>query len=284
MVENSRPPRRIVTWCEPSPCCRTHSPPTSARSSRTGATQKACPRIPWRHSARAVISSASPRNARPGILETFLPMPNSPVKPYLAFDSGAQSGRAVLARLQSGILTTEEIHRFPNDPVEYGGALHWDMPRLWFEVRSALSRLGEVELAGIGVDAWGVDYALLGERGELLQNPYHYRDRRTEGVMEEVLRIGGREEIYQATGIQFMPLNTLYQLFAAQRQTPKMLEAAKCLLTIPDLFNYWLTGNAVCEFASAPAPHVADPLQRAWAAGVMQRLELPVQLAPPIVE
>src|ERR1700681_3550386 len=136
-------------------------------------------------------------------------------KPYLAFDFGAQSGRAVLAHLQSGILTTEEVHRFANEPVEYGGSLHWDVPRLWFEVRHALSRLGEVALAGIGVDAWGVDYALLGERGELLQNPYHYRDPRTNGVMQEVFGKVAREEIYWATGIQFRPINTLYQLYAA---------------------------------------------------------------------
>ena len=209
-------------------------------------------------------------------------MPKS--KPYLAFDFGAESGRAVLAHLQSGILTTKEVHRFPNEPVEYGGSLHWDAPRLWFEVRKALARLGEAELAGIGVDAWGVDYALLGERGELLHNPYHYRDRRTERVMEEVFRKVAREEIYQATGIQFMPINTLYQLFAARRQTPKMVEAAKYLLTIPDLFNYWLTGNAVCEFTNATTTQMVDPVKRAWAAGLMQRLELPVHLPAPIVE
>ncbi len=205
-------------------------------------------------------------------------------KPYLAFDFGAQSGRAVLAHLQSGILTTEEVHRFANEPVEYGGSLHWDVPRLWFEVRNALSRLDEVELAGIGVDAWGVDYALLGERGELLQNPYHYRDPRTEGVMEEILKRVDKGEIYQATGIQFMPINTLYQLFAARRQTPKLLEAAKYLLTIPDLFNYWLTGNAVCEFTNATTTQMVDPLKRAWAVGLMQRLELPAHLPAPIVE
>lgn len=205
-------------------------------------------------------------------------------KPYLAFDFGAESGRAVLAHLQSGILTTKEVHRFPNEPVEYGGSLHWDAPRLWFEARKALAQLGEVELAGIGVDAWGVDYALLGEGGELLQNPYHYRDRRTEGIMEEVFNKVGREEIYQATGIQFMPINTLYQLFAARRQAPKMLEAAKYLLTIPDLFNYWLTGNAVCEFTNATTTQMVDPVKRAWAAGLMQRLELPVHLPAPIVE
>jgi len=109
-------------------------------------------------------------------------------KPYLAFDFGAESGRAVLARLQSGVLTTEEVHRFANQPVEYGGSLHWDAPRLWFEVRKALSFVDQLELSGIGVDAWGVDYALLDEGGELIQNPYHYRDRRTQNVMEEVFR------------------------------------------------------------------------------------------------
>ncbi len=205
-------------------------------------------------------------------------------KPYLAFDFGAQSGRAVLAHLQSGILTTEEVHRFPNEPVEYGGSLHWDVPRLWFEVRRALSRLGEVELAGIGVDAWGVDYALLGEGGELLENPYHYRNRRTEGVMEEVLRTVGKEEIYKATGIQFMPINTLYQLVAAVRQTPKLVSAAKHLLTIPDLFHYWLTGNAVCEFTNATTTQMVDATKRAWAVGLMQRLDLPANLPAPIVE
>jgi rhamnulokinase len=205
-------------------------------------------------------------------------------KPYLAFDFGAESGRAVLAHLQSGILTTEELHRFPNQPVEYGGALHWDVARLWLEVRRAFSQVEKVELAGIGVDAWGVDYALLGERGDLLENPYHYRDRRTEGVMEDVLKKVVKSEIYAATGIQFMPINTLYQLFAAQRRTPKLLAAAKYLVTIPDLFNYWMTGNAVCEFTNATTTQMVDPVKRNWATGLMQRLELPAHLPGPIVE
>ncbi|HEY4903564.1 MAG TPA: rhamnulokinase family protein [Candidatus Sulfotelmatobacter sp.] len=212
-------------------------------------------------------------------------MPKSThAKPYLAFDLGAESGRAVLAHLRSGILTTEEIHRFPNETMEYGGSLRWDVARLWFEMRKALARMEEVELAGIGVDAWGVDYALLGERGELLENPYHYRDRRTEGVLEEVLRKVAKEEIYQATGIQFMPINTLYQLFAAQRQNPNLLAAAKYLLTIPDLFNYWLTGNAVCEFTNATTTQMVDPVKRAWATSLIERLELPAHLPAPIVE
>ena len=211
-------------------------------------------------------------------------MPSGASKHYLAFDFGAESGRAVLARLQSGVLTTEEIHRFPNQPVEYGGSLHWDAPRLWFEVRKALGSVDSSRLSGIGVDAWGVDYALLGERGELLQNPYHYRDRRTQNVMEEVFRRVPKEEIYQETGIQFMPINTLYQLFAAQRDTPSILSAAKHFLTIPDLFHYWLTGNPVCEFTNASTTQLVDPRRRMWATDLFGRLGLRSDLPAPIVE
>jgi len=208
----------------------------------------------------------------------------SDVKSYVAFDLGAESGRAVLARLQSGILTIAEVHRFRNEPVEYGGSLHWDAPRLWLEVRKALAAVEPKPLAGIGVDAWGVDYALLGERGELLQNPYHYRDRRTHRVMEEVFRRVSKEEIYRATGIQFMPINTLYQLFAAQRDTPSIVAAARQLVTIPDLFNYWLTGNAVCEFTNATTTQLVDPVRRIWATDIMQRLGLPSELPARIIE
>ncbi|HKU27241.1 MAG TPA: FGGY family carbohydrate kinase, partial [Candidatus Sulfotelmatobacter sp.] len=183
----------------------------------------------------------------------------------MALDLGAESGRAFLGRLQAGILTIEEVHRFQNEPVEYGGSLHWDIPRLWMEVRKALNAVAHLPLAGIGVDAWGVDYALLGERGEVLQNPYHYRDRRTHGVMEEVFRKIPKGEIYGATGIQFMPINTLFQLFAAQRDTPGIVSTAKQLLTIPDLFNFWLTGISVCEFTNATTTQLVDPVRRNWA-------------------
>jgi rhamnulokinase len=205
-------------------------------------------------------------------------------KPYLAFDFGAESGRAVLARLHSGVITTEEVHRFPNEPVEYAGSLHWDVARLWLEVRRALVKVEETELAGIGVDAWGVDYALLGERGELLQNPYHYRDRRTHGVMEEVFRKVPKEQIYSETGIQFMPINTVYQLYASQRDTPRILRAAEHMVTIPDLFHYWLTGKAVCEFTNATTTQLVNATTRAWATRLMQRLDLPAHLPAPIVE
>ena len=209
---------------------------------------------------------------------------NNHGKAYLAFDLGAESGRAVLAHLRSGVLKIEEIHRFPNKPIECDGSLHWDVRSLWFEMRQALTRLEKVELESIGVDAWGVDYALLGERGELLQDPYHYRDRRTAGVMEEVIRKLPKHEIYQATGIQFMRINTLYQLFAARRADPKLFEAAKQLITIPDLFHYWLSGSAVCEFTNATTTQMIDPVTRTWATGLMQRLDLPVGLLSPLAE
>lgn len=212
-------------------------------------------------------------------------MPNNNFsKPYLAFDFGAESGRAILAHLHSGVLTTQEIHRFKNEPVEYGGSLHWDVVRLWSEVRKTLSGLEEMQLAGIGMDAWGVDYALLGEKGELLQNPYHYRDARTTGMMQEVFRKVAREEIYWATGIQFMSINTLYQLFAAARETPSLLKTAQKLLTIPDLFHYWLTGNAVCEFTNATTTQLVNPLTRTWARELIGRLGLPEHLWTEIVE
>jgi rhamnulokinase len=212
-----------------------------------------------------------------------LPMPEA-LKPYLAFDLGAESGRAVLAYLRSGVITAQEVHRFANEPVEYAGALHWDVPRLWLELRKALSHLEGTPLGGIGVDAWGVDYALLGECGELLQNPFHYRDKRTDGVMELVFDTVSKDEIYRQTGIQFMQINTLYQLFAAKRDTPELLRAARRLLMIPDLFHYWLTRHPVCEFTNATTTQLVNPGKRDWCRELMEKLELPLELPAEIVE
>jgi rhamnulokinase len=209
---------------------------------------------------------------------------NTREKPYLAFDLGAESGRAVLAHLRSGILTAKEIHRFRNEPVEYGSSLHWDVARLWLEMRRALASLQDVEFAGVGVDAWGVDYALLGRNGELLQNPYHYRDARTQGAMHEVFQKVSREEIYGATGIQFMPINTLYQLFVTQKCDPKILDAAEKLLTIPDLFNYWMSGNVVCEYTNATTTQMVNPRKRSWALDLLDRIGLPTRLLAPMIE
>jgi rhamnulokinase len=211
-------------------------------------------------------------------------MPDYGHKQFLAFDLGAESGRAVLAGVRSGIITIEEIHRFANEPVEYAGSLHWDVARLWLEIQKALSRVEKVQLAGIGLDAWGVDYALLGERGELLQKPFHYRDKRTDGIMPSVFDRVPKEEIYRLTGIQFMPINTLFQLFSAKRDTPELLKAARTFLTIPDLFHFWLTGTAVCEYTNATTTQLVNPATRNWAHGLLEQLDLPRALFPEIVE
>ena len=205
-------------------------------------------------------------------------------KPYLAFDLGAESGRAILAHLRSGVLTIKEIRRFKNVPIHEGGSLHWDVASLWREIRKTLSKLEDTALAGIGVDSWGVDYGLLGANGELLENSYHYRDARTTGIMEEVFRRVAKEEIYKTTGIQFMPINTLYQLFAAVLKTPAPLKQARKLLMIPDIFHFWLTGNAVCEFTNATTTQVVDPATRSWAKGLIERLGLPTHFWAEIIE
>ena len=208
----------------------------------------------------------------------------SSAKAYCAIDLGAESGRVVLARLRSGVLETQEIRRFANEPVRYGRSLHWDVARLWLEICCALADLPEARLDGIGVDAWGVDYGLLDHRGELLENPYHYRDARTNGVMEELLESIPREEIYNATGIQFMPINTLYQLLAAKRDAPRTLEAADWLLTIPDLFHYWLTGKVVCEFTNATTTQLVNAGTRTWDKALMERVGLPSRLPGPTAD
>jgi rhamnulokinase len=203
---------------------------------------------------------------------------------FLAFDLGAESGRAILGRLQSGVLDISEIYRFPNEPVQYCGELHWDILRLWHEMKKALESPSLPRLESIGIDTWGVDYALLGERGNLLENPYHYRDARTEGMMEAVFALTPRENIYDITGIQFLPFNTLYQLYAASISTPQLLKAARALATIPDLLNYWLSGNLVSEYTNATTTQFVDARTSSWATGLLKEMDLPSRLLQPIVK
>ena len=203
---------------------------------------------------------------------------------YLAFDLGAESGRAIQARLRSGLLEINEIYRFPNEPVHVRGSFRWDILRLWSEIQRVLEGPSIPRLDSIGVDTWGVDYALLGERGNLLENPYHYRDARTEGAMDAVFARVPREEIYAITGIQFLPFNTLYQLYVACNAAPKLIDAAQSLVTIPDLLNYWLTGQIACEYTNATTTQFVDPRTRSWATGLLTRLGLPTRLLTPIVE
>lgn len=205
-------------------------------------------------------------------------------KRFLAFDLGAESGRAMLGELERGVLSLEEIYRFPNEPVRYGGELHWDLPRLWLEMQRGLDRVTGTALDSIGVDTWGCDYALLGERGNLLENPFSYRDSRTDGVMQEVNDRFGADAIYDATGTQFLPFNTLYQLYAACRATPGLIAGAQAFLTVPDLLTFWLTGSLQSEYTNATTTAMVDVRRRAWATELLEQLGLPVRLLLPLVE
>jgi rhamnulokinase len=151
-------------------------------------------------------------------------------------------------------------------------------------MRRALELNGDTRLDSIGVDSWGVDYALIGERGNLLENPYHYRDRRTDGAMEGVFERVSRDRIYAITGIQFLPINTIYQLYAACRQTPRLIDAARALVTIPDLLNYWLTGALTAEYTVATTTQCIEARTRTWATRMLEEIGLPTRLLQPLVE
>src|SRR5215472_17013906 len=156
---------------------------------------------------------------------------------YLAFDLGAESGRAMLGTLENGRLGLEELHRFPNTPVRVFSSLYWDTLRLWHEIQQGLSvamRDRKLQLAGIGVDTWGVDYGLIGADGMLVDNPRHYRDARTNGRMDKLFAVVPRDEVIRQTGIQFMQLNTLYQLYAMKVAGSPALETTRTLLFMPD--------------------------------------------------
>ena len=203
---------------------------------------------------------------------------------FLAFDLGAESGRAMLGTLDHGVLGVREIHRFLNEPVQQNGSLQWNILHLWREMQRAFELSDGARPDSIGVDSWGVDYALIGERGNLLENPYHYRDRRTNGAMAAVFERVSRERIYAVTGIQFLPINTIYQLYAACRQTPDLIDAARALVTIPDLLNYWLTGTLTAEYTVATTTQFIDVRTRTWATRLLEEIGLPTRLLQPLVE
>lgn len=203
----------------------------------------------------------------------------------LAIDIGASSGRVMLGRWDGSHITLEEVHRFANGMVERDGHLFWDVNRLWREIQTGIQRYATQEnqalLASIGIDTWAVDYALLDDNGALIGDPYAYRDPRNEGMAELVDAIIPPEELYERTGLQRLPFNTLYQLYA-ERNGPR-LAAAATLLLIPDLFHYWLTGARVAEYTNATTTMFLDARQRVWATDLLERLGLPTCILPPLV-
>jgi rhamnulokinase len=205
---------------------------------------------------------------------------------FLTFDLGAESGRAVLGEVAADTIRLHEVHRFLNEPQRILGRLHWDTVRLFAEIKQGLAKCvahHPGELAGIGVDTWGVDFALLDGNDDVLGLPYHYRDSRTDGVMEKVFQVVPREEIYRTTGIQFMQLNTLYQLAAMQQARSPLLGCAKSLLMTPDLINFWLTGVKANEFTNATTTQFYDPTAGGWATGMLDRLGIPTGFLGDIV-
>ena len=192
-----------------------------------------------------------------------------------AVDLGASSGRVTAARVDNGGVELHEVSRFPNEPVLVSGTLHWDILRLHADVIAGLKAAAAVfPLASVGIDSWGCDYGLLDATGALVGNPVHYRDRRTDGITVAVRP----SELYAVTGIQYLPFNTIFQV-AAAAGTPA-LASARTLLLIPDLLAYWLTGQAGAEVTNASTTALLDVSSRKWAAGLMERVGIPVGLFP----
>ncbi len=212
-------------------------------------------------------------------------MPRSQTEKFLAFDIGASGGRAIIGVLEDLKISFREIRRFDNSITRIHGRCHWDIYRLFEEMQSGLKdavKQNEVPLT-IGVDTWGVDYGLLDEAGHILDLPYAYRDHRTDGIMDEVFRIIPKEELYALTGIQFLQFNTLFQLYAAQRDRLPAMKIARDLLFIPDLLNYLLTGIKCSEFTCATTSQLLDPKTRQWAPQIFRALDVPIEIMQEIV-
>jgi rhamnulokinase len=204
----------------------------------------------------------------------------------LAFDLGAESGRGLVGAFDGERLGLDVVHRFPNGAVQTLDSLQWDVLRLYGEMVAALRKAGAEhgELASIGVDTWGVDFALLGRDGTLLGNPRHYRDPHTEDVMDLAFAAVPPDEVFRQTGIQFMRFNTLFQLLALKRDRSPLLDVAETMLLIPDLFHYWFTGIKVNEYTDASTSQMIDPHTRVWATDLVRRFGLPERILGSLVQ
>ncbi|HEX3048213.1 MAG TPA: FGGY family carbohydrate kinase [Bacillota bacterium] len=198
----------------------------------------------------------------------------------LAIDLGAESGRVILGRLAGSNLSLEESHRFLNEPVQMGGHLYWDFPGLLREIkkgiRMARQKAGEVD--GMAVDTWGVDFGFLDSTGELLANPIHYRDRRTDGIFPRFFATVPREEVYRQTGIQMMTLNSSCQMMALRKENPQLLESACELLFTPGLITYFLCGKKANDSTIASTSQLYNPVTHDWAYDLLKKLSLPAKL------
>lgn len=196
---------------------------------------------------------------------------------FLAVDLGASGGRVLAGRFDGNRLALDEVHRFANGPVRIHDSLYWNLLGLWQQIlhglREAQRRYGGA-IRSVGVDTWGVDFGLIGRDNTLLGNPHHYRDPRTDGVMDKALRIVQREEIFAETGLQFLPFNTLFQLLAMQERKSPLLDQAEHFLMMPDLIHWFLSGQKVNERTNASTTQFYNPTTRQWAKDLLRRFEL----------
>lgn len=203
---------------------------------------------------------------------------------FLAFDLGAESGRAILGQLEAGRLQLSELHRFPNKTIYLDNHLHWNIYYLFEEIRKVLQdcRKNDLEIISLGVDTWGVDFGLLDGNGNLLTLPYCYRHRSFPKAMEQYFRNYSPEELYQLTGIQFLPFNSLFQLYSLLAENPEIIRSARRLLFTPDIINYLLTGKQATELTIASTSQLLSPFSRKWLPELLDRMGLDTSLLPDI--
>ena len=204
---------------------------------------------------------------------------------FAAADLGAQSGRVAVGRFDGERISVTEVHRFANVPVRAGETLYWDILRLYQDVvdglRAAAREAGRVD--SVAVDSWGVDFGLLDRRGRLLQNPVHYRDARRARAMEPALERIAPRELYERTGIQLMPINTVFELSAMAADDDAALAGADTLLFVPDLLHHWLCRVRTSEYTNATTSQCFDPRTGAWAGDLLERLGVPSRILPELV-
>lgn len=207
------------------------------------------------------------------------------VRRYIACDLGAESGRIILGTLEGGNLKIEEVHRFPNGGIRVGTTLRWDVDAIFEEILEGLGKVGKegIRPESVSCDSWGVDYVLMDKQGALLAQPFHYRDRRTSAAFEQALGRVPAGEIFRETGIQFMPINTLYQLADDLEHRPDLLRSAHMFLTMADYFNFRLSGTAACEESLASTTQIYNPAVRSWSATLIRRFGLPPHIFPNVV-
>lgn len=208
-------------------------------------------------------------------------------KCFLAVDLGAESGRVIAGLFDGATIRLEELHRFANGPVIVADTLRWDVLRLWSEIQVGLAKAAAkygTAAVSVGVDSWGVDYVLLTKSGEMLGQPYCYRDARTTGQLDAALRRVPRAEIFAQTGLQFMEINSLYQLLAFQQTNRALLDQADKFLMMADVFHWLMCGSQVVEFTNATTSQCYHPTQRGWSYDLLRKLELPTQIFPEVVD